>query len=86
MKIIIIVIIIIIIISIIIIILRSRLCFPASAADVAAVNPTAIKTFLANGLITLFINGNPVFSNWPSNFVAPWCSVYHYCTTSFYKA
>ena len=43
------------------------LCIPASAADAAAVNPEAIKTLLANGLITFFINGNPVFSDGPSN-------------------
>ena len=33
------------------------LCIPASAADAAAVNPKGIKTPLANGLITFFING-----------------------------
>ena len=38
------------------------LCITASAADAAAVNPKGIKTLLANGLITFFINGNPVFS------------------------
>ena len=43
------------------------LCIPASAADAAAVNPKGIKTLLANGLITFFIKGNPVFSNGPSN-------------------
>ena len=43
------------------------LCIPASAADTAAVNPKGIKALLANGLITVFINGNPVFSNGPSN-------------------
>ena len=43
------------------------LCIPASAADAAAVSPKGIKTLLANGLITFFINGNPVFSNGPSN-------------------
>ena len=41
------------------------LCIPASAADPAAVNPNGIKTLLANGLITIFINCNPVFSNGP---------------------
>ena len=41
------------------------LCIPASAADAAAVNPKGIKTLLANGLITFFINGNPAFSNGP---------------------
>ena len=46
-------------------ILRFFLCIPASAADAAAVNPKAIKTLLDNGLITLFIGGNPVFSNGP---------------------
>ena len=43
------------------------LCIPASAADATAVNPKGINTLLANGLITFFINGNPVFSNGPSN-------------------
>ena len=43
------------------------LCIPASGADAAAVNPEGIKTLLANGLITFFINGNPVFSNGTSN-------------------
>ena len=37
----------------------------APAADAAAVNPKGIKTFLANGLITFFISGYPVFSNGP---------------------
>ena len=31
------------------------------------VNPKRIKTHLANGLITFFINGNPIFSNGPNN-------------------
>ena len=39
------------------------LCIPASAADAVAVNPRGMKKLLANGLITFFINGNPVFSN-----------------------
>ena len=39
--------------------------YSASAAAAAAVNPNGIKTLLANGLITLFINSNPVFSNGP---------------------
>ena len=39
------------------------LCIPASAAYAAAVNPKGINTLLAHGLITFFINGNPVFSN-----------------------
>ena len=43
------------------------LCIPASDADAAAVNPKGIKTLLASGLITFFINGNPVFKNGPSN-------------------
>ena len=38
-------------------------CIPSSAADAAAVNLNRIKTLLANGLITFFINGNPVFDN-----------------------
>ena len=43
------------------------LCIPVSAADAAAVNPTGIKTLLANGVITFFISGYPVFNNGPSN-------------------
>ena len=43
------------------------ICITASAADAAAVNPRGIQTILANGLITCFINGNPVFSNGPGN-------------------
>ena len=43
------------------------LCIPASAADAAAVFPKGIKTLLGNGLITFFINGNPVFSKGPCN-------------------
>ena len=43
------------------------LSIPVSASDAAAVNPKAIKTLLANGLITIFIKDNPVFSNGPSN-------------------
>ena len=43
------------------------LCIPASAAAAAAVNPKRINTLLANGVITLFINGNPVFNKGPSN-------------------
>ena len=42
-------------------------CIPVSAADAAAVNPNGIKTLLANGFITFFINGNPVFNNGPRN-------------------
>ena len=38
---------------------KTILCIPASAADAAAVNPNGTKALLANGLITLFINGNP---------------------------
>ena len=32
----------------------------ASAADAASLNPKRIKTLLANGLITFYINGNLV--------------------------
>ena len=38
-----------------------------SAADGAAVNPNGIKTFLANGLSTSPIKGNPVFSSGPKS-------------------
>ena len=48
-------------------ILRFLLSIPASAADAAAVNPRGLRTLLASGLITFFINCNPVFSNGPSN-------------------
>ena len=40
---------------------------PESAADAAAVSPKGINTLLANGVITFFINGNPVFNKGPSN-------------------
>ena len=43
------------------------ICIRTSAADAAAVNPSGINTLLANGVITFFIKGNPVFSNGPSN-------------------
>ena len=48
-------------------IVRFFLYIPAFAANAAAVNPKGIKKFLANGLITVFISGNPVFSNGPTN-------------------
>ena len=41
------------------------LCIAASAADNVVVNPSGIKTLLANGLIKFFINGNPVLSDKP---------------------
>ena len=43
------------------------LCITASAADAVAVNPKGINTLLANGVITFFINGNPVFNKGPNN-------------------
>ena len=43
------------------------LLIPASATDAAAATPKGIKILLANGLITFFINGNPVFSNGQTN-------------------
>ena len=43
------------------------MCISASVADAAAVNPKGINTLFANGLITFFINGNPVFNKRPSN-------------------
>ena len=43
------------------------LCIPASTADPATVNPNGIRTLLANGLITFFVNGSPVFSKGPRN-------------------
>ena len=53
------------IISVVVPELKIFLCIPESAADAAAVNPNGIKTLLANGLMTFFINGNLVFSNGP---------------------
>ena len=53
------------------------LCISSSAADAAPVNPKGIQTLLANGLITFFINGNPVFSN-GSRILArnpPYCTI-----------
>ena len=44
---------------------RIFLYIPATAADVATVNPNGIKTLLANGLNAFFIKGKPVFSNGP---------------------
>ena len=41
------------------------LCDAAPAADADAVNLKGIKKLLVNGLITDFVNGNPVFSNGP---------------------
>ena len=41
------------------------LCIPVSVADAAAVNPNRTETILCIGLITIFINGNLVFSNVP---------------------
>ena len=41
------------------------MCIPASAANAAALNPKGINTLLANGLITVFIEGNPVFNKGP---------------------
>ena len=40
------------------------LCIPASAGA-TAVHPKGINTLLANGVITLFINGNPAFNKGP---------------------
>ena len=41
--------------------------YSSSTADAAAVSPKGINTLLANGVITYFINGNPVFNKGPSN-------------------
>ena len=59
------------------------LCIPASAADAAAVNPRGINTLLANGVITLLINGNPVFSNGSSNVPKhpPDCIIFDNCVS-----
>ena len=42
---------------------RECLWIPKSAADAAAVNYNDIITPLSDGLITLFINGEPSFNN-----------------------
>ena len=44
---------------------KTFLCIPASVTDVVAANLNGIKKLLAYGLITFFINGNPVFDNGP---------------------
>ena len=47
---------------------KISLCIPGSAAaDACAVNPNGSKTLLANGFITLFVKGNPVFSYGPKS-------------------
>ena len=55
--------------------------YTPSAADAAAVNPKGIKTLLANGLISFFVSGNPVFSNGPSNLLRnpPDCIILDNC-------
>ena len=57
------------------------LCIPASAADAAAVNPKGINTLFANGLITLFISGNPVFNKGQTNLSKnlPDCIIFDNC-------
>ena len=41
------------------------LCISASDADAATVIPNGIKTLIANGWITFFINSKPVLTNRP---------------------
>ena len=41
-------------------------CILASAADATAINPNGIKTLLANGSSTFFINIKLAFRNGPS--------------------
>ena len=43
--------------------IRFFLCITASAADAVVLNPNGVKTLSANGWITFFINGKPVFRN-----------------------
>ena len=45
----------------------SKILLCIAAADAAAVSPCGIKTLLANGLITFFLNSNHVFNNGPKN-------------------
>ena len=54
------------------------LCIATSAADAAAVNAKGINKLLANGLVTFFINGNPVISNGSSNLPRnpPYCIIF----------
>ena len=54
------------------------LCIAAPAVDAAAANLKGIHTLLANGVITSFINGNPVFNKGPSNLpkVPPDCIIF----------
>ena len=53
--------------------------FYAAAAEADADNPKGIKTLLVNGLITFFINGNPVFSTVPRSLPRnpPDCTILH---------
>ena len=53
------------IISVVVLESKFFLSIPASAAEVAAVNPNGIKILLANVLIKFFINNNPVYNNGP---------------------
>ena len=55
------------IVSVVVPELKIFLCIPASTANAVSVYPNGIKTLLANGLITFFINGNPVFNNGQRN-------------------
>ena len=48
------------VISVVVLDAKTCLCIPESAADAAAVYLKGIKTLLANALITLFINCNPI--------------------------
>ena len=57
-----------------------------SVTDAAAVNPTVIKTLLANGFSISFIKGNPIFTNGPESLPKnpPDCpTLYNYVFDSF---
>ena len=57
----------------------------ASAADIPADHPNGIKTLLANGVCTLFINGKPAVINGLRKLGNPssWLAVF--VVVSFYK-
>ena len=57
--------------------IKKFLSIAESVTAAAASNPNGIKTFLANGLSTFFIEGNPDFSNGPKRLPKdfPYCPI-----------
>ena len=52
-------------------------CSSRASEFLDAVNHNRIETLLTNGLITFFINGNPVFNNGPRSLpmILPDCTI-----------